>query len=359
MLKYLTLLALLLLAGCLQSPDYDELVREPTPEEIAEAQAYLDQHDVPFPEGWSFERFDMSDGAFIRVGRAAPKNPTATLLFVPSYTSSQELVSEFLSDWYGMGFEVTAMDLPGQGGSIRREDDPQKTYTGNWSYYGQSVSEVAVHIAATRQSEGPFIVVGESMGGHAVIRAAHDGGLDDVDGLFPLAPAILPHTHNRPPLWFMRWETGRQVKAGTGDEYVMGEGPWYPGERDSEPEDLCGREESRMFKNEALHRTRPDLRVGGATNAYIHGLFVSADEMAVSETLPNVDVPVTLITAGDEIYVQTEIAQTLCTDVMTTCELIHIEEATHCLHVDPTAVHAQIHDALLALVERSKTNDAN
>ncbi|MGD1934802.1 MAG: alpha/beta hydrolase [Candidatus Phaeomarinobacter sp.] len=354
MLKHLPISALLLLVGCWNPPDYDELVRELTPQEVAEAQAYLNEYDVPLPEGWAFERFDMSDGAHVRVGRAVTEGPSAPLLFVPSYTSSQELVSEFMSDWYEMGFEVTAMDLPGQGGSIRREDDVQKTYTGDWSYYGQSVSEVAAHINKTRKSTGPFIVVGESMGGHAVIRAAHDQGLSFIDGLFPLVPAILPHTHNRPPLWFMRWETSRQGSNGNGSEYVMGEGPWYPGERDSEPEDLCGREESRMFKNEALYRTRPDLRVGGSTNEYLHGLFVSADEIAESTTLPELDFPVTLITAGDEIYVQTEIAQNICTEVMTTCELVHIEKATHCVHVDPQPVHEEIRDALLSLIERTE-----
>ena len=343
----------LMLTSCMSSPNYADLVREPTSAEVAEARAFLDQHNVPFPPGWSFERFDMSDGAFIRVGRAVPETPSATLLFVPSYTSSQELVSEFMSDWHNMGYEVTAMDLPGQGGSISRSDDPQKTYTGDWSYYGQSVSEVAAFIHETRNSDGPFIVIGESMGGHAIIRAAHDQGLDFIDGLFPLVPAILPHTHNRPPLSIMRWESSRQVKAGNGSEYVIGDGPWYPGERDSEPEHLCGREESRMFKNEALYRTRPDLRVGGSTNEYLHGLFVSADEMAESNTLPMLEIPVTLITAGDEIYVQTEIAQTICTEVMITCELVHIEEATHCVHVDPQPVHDQIYSALASLIERA------
>lgn len=358
--RILILPALLVLCGCIETPDYDEVVRELTAEEVSEAQAYLDRFDVPLPEGWTFEMFTMADGATIRVGRAVPDDPKATLLFVPSYTSSQELVSEFMSDWYAMGFEVAAMDLPGQGGSIRRIDDPQKTYTGDWSYYGQSVSEVTSHIDATRQSQGPLIVVGESMGGHSVIRAAHDGALQEADGLFPMVPAILPHTHNRPPLWFMRWETGRQVNAGNGTEYVMGEGPWYPGERDSEADDLCGREESRMFKNEALYRTRPDLRVGGATNEYIYGLFTSAGEMEVSEPLARFDRPITLITAGDEIYVQNEIAQKICTDVMSTCELVHIEEATHCVHVDPEAVHQQIYvamDTLIARIQSGQSKD--
>ena len=352
MIKRLMLPITLLLTGCLQSPNFDELVREPTAKEIAEAQAYLEKYDVPLPAGWKFERLDMSDGAFVRVGRAAPQNPRATLLYVPSYTSSQELVSEFLSHWYNLGFEVTAMDLPGQGGSIRRQDDYQKTYTGDWSYYGKSVTEVAAYIEATRQSDGPFIVIGESMGGHSIIRAAHDGGLKEVDALFPLVPAILPNTHDRAPLWYMRWVSGRAVRAGKGTDYIVTNGPWYPNKFAPETYGHCGKRADRIFKNEALYRTRPDLRVGGSTNEYVYGIMISADEMEVSKTLPKLNIPVTMITAGDEIYVQNEIAQKLCTEVMKTCELVHIPEATHCVHIDYAPIQEQIHDALLSLLAR-------
>ena len=357
MRKRLWIPAALLLISCLESPNFNERVREPTDEEIAEAQAYLDKYDIPFPDDWAFEQFDMSDGAYIRVGRAAPQNPRATLLYVPSYTSSQELVSEFLSHWYRMGFEVAAMDLPGQGGSIRRKDDYQKTYTGDWSYYGKSVAEVATYIDATRQSAGPFIVIGESMGGHSVIRAAHDGGLKEADALFPLVPAILPHTHDRAPLWYMRWVSGRAVRAGKGTEYIVTQGPWYPNKFAPETYGHCGKRQDRIFKNEALYRTRPDLRVGGSTNEYVYGIMISADEMAESETLPKLDMPMTMITAGDEIYVQNEIAQKLCNEIMRTCELVHIPEATHCLHIDPEPVQEKIHEALLSLLIRAESGN--
>lgn len=348
----LTLPMALLLAACDIGPDYDELVREPTSEELAEAAEYLETYDVPLPKDWAFEKFSLSDGAYVRVGRASMDNPEATILYVPSYTSSQELVSEFLSHWHGLGFEVTAMDLPGQGESIRRQDDYQKTYTGDWSYYGKSVSEVASYIAKTRISDGPFIVMGESMGGHSVIRAAHDGGLTEVDALMPLVPAILPHTHDRPPLWYMRWASSRAVNNGEGDEYATGLGPWYPNKFARETYDHCGKREDRIFKNEALYRLNPELRVGGSTFAYLNGIFVSADEMESSARLPKLDIPVVMITAGDEIYVQNEIAQKICTDVMKTCSLVHIPEATHCLHIDPEPVQQQIHDQLLALVAK-------
>lgn len=344
----------LLLTACLQSPDFDSLLREPTAQEIEEAQRYLEAFDVPLPKEWTFEIFRMSDDASIRVGRAVPRSPKATLLYVPSYTSSQELVSEFLSYWYENGYEVAAMDLPGQGGSIRRKDDYQKTYTGDWGYYGQSVSEVTRYLDGTRVSDGPLIVIGESMGGHSVLRSAHDKGLEAADGLLLLVPAILPNTHDRAPLWYMRMVSGRAVRSGRGSEYAPTQGPWFPNKFAPETYQHCGKRPDRIFKNEALYRLRPDLRVGGSTNEYLFGIFQSADALSDSSTLPQLQIPVTLVTAGDEIYVQTAISQTLCADVLRTCELVHIEEATHCVHIDPPEVQSAIFSALDSLVDKAQ-----
>ncbi|MEM1403206.1 MAG: alpha/beta hydrolase [Pseudomonadota bacterium] len=344
----------LTLSACLTTPDYDALVREPTPAELEEARVYLAKFDVPLPEEWAFRTFEMADGATIRLGTAAPENPKATLVYVPSYTSSQELVSEFLTHWFDSGYEVVAMDLPGQGGSVRREDDYQKTYTGDWGYYGQSVTEVVNSVAALRDSGGPLIVIGESMGGHSVLRAAHDGGLSETDGIVALVPAILPNTHDRAPLWYMRMVSKRAVEAGRGSDYAVTQGPWYPNKFAPETYDHCGKRPDRIFKNEALYRLREDLRVGGSSNEYLYGLFQSADELSTSKTLPVLDVPVVVVTAGDEIYVQTEIAQELCQEVMNSCSLVHIEEATHCVHIDPEPVQAQIHRVIDDLVSSSK-----
>ncbi|MEO0437721.1 MAG: alpha/beta hydrolase [Pseudomonadota bacterium] len=343
-----------LLSACLKSPDFESLLREPTDSELEEAQRYLDTFDVPLPKSWEFETFTMSDDATIRVGRAVPPSPKATLLYVPSYTSSQELVSEFLSYWYENGYEVTAMDLPGQGGSIRRQDDYQKTYTGDWGYYGRSVAEVTNHIAATRVSVGPLVVIGESMGGHSVLRSAHDNGLAEADGLLLLVPAILPNTHDRAPLWYMRLVSGRAVRAGKGSEYAPTQGPWFPNKFAPETYKHCGKRADRIFKNEALYRLRPDLRVGGSTNEYLFGIFQSADELSQSATLPKLQLPVTLVTAGDEIYVQSEISQTLCNEVLRTCEQVHIEEATHCIHIDPPEVQNKIFSTLDSLVDKAQ-----
>jgi|GEM_PF-2242950 len=330
----------------------DEPPREPTDEEIAEARAFLDANDSPLPECWAFERFSLENGGYVRVGRAVPEESRATLFFVPGYTSSQELASEFLGHWFGLGFEIIAMDLPGQGGSMRREDDYQKPYTGDWSFYGRSVTEVVKHAKATRKGQGPFVVVGESMGAHCVLRAAHDDGLKEADGILVMVPAILPMTRVT-PIWLGKRVTSYAVNAGKGHDYFPGEKPWFPGKFDAQYYKNYVRED-RTFKNEALFRLRPDLRVGGTTVEYVHGLMVSGQELLNSTTLPKLDIPVTMLTAGKEVYVQNQAAEKICNDVLGTCELVRLKEATHCLHLDPVPIQMKVHETLLSLVSRAE-----
>ena len=116
----------------------------------------------------------------------------------------------------------------------------------------------------------------------------------------------------------------------------------------------CGRgREDRVFKNQALFRTRPEMRVGGISNAFGFGFVRSGKELAKSPSLAAFETPVTMITAGAERVVQTADAEALCQQGMPNCQLIRIEEADHCLYISPDAIQDQVHEALLGLIERA------
>ncbi|MEM9837989.1 MAG: alpha/beta fold hydrolase [Pseudomonadota bacterium] len=326
-----------------------------TAEEVAEAEAYLKENATPLPDGWSFQKVTFGDaGGFVRVGHAAPDKPVATVLFVPGYTSSPELASDFIAKWFALGIEVASIDLPGQGGSVRRDDDAQKTYTGDFSLYGQAVGAGFDHIKARRVSEGPLIVAGDSLGGHVILRATADGELEGLDGLFPLVPGLTPEL-GPVPVWLVRWMTKAAIDRGRGTDYMAGEGPWSPDAWDPEVMAYCGRgREDRIFKNQALFRTRSDLRVGGASQEFGFGFVRSGRELAKSASLAALAIPVTMVTAGQERVVKTADAEKLCRDGMQNCDLIRIEDADHCLYLSPERIQDQVHKALLQLIERAK-----
>ncbi|GGY50429.1 alpha/beta hydrolase [Parvularcula lutaonensis] len=339
----------LVLAACGGEPEAVEPPREPTREEIARAEAFL-ATQTPLPPGWSFETIPFEGDAFLRVGMASPEKPRATILFVPGYTSSPELASDFLARWYDLGFEVASVDLPGQGGSVRREDDYQKTYTGDFGFYGRSVDAATAYVASKRRSDGPLIVAGDSFGGHSLLRAAADGGLEEADGLLPIVPAVEPVLEA--PKWLVKFFVGRDVRAGRGAEYLPGAGRWSPDAWKEFNWEYCGDREDRNFKNTAIQILRPEMRVGGASKEWGLGMVRSGEQMLKDPDLKAWSKPVQMVTAGKDVIVRNEAAERLCERGMKSCELTRIEEATHCVYLEDDPTQEKVHAALLHLLSR-------
>ncbi|MEM1380776.1 MAG: alpha/beta hydrolase [Pseudomonadota bacterium] len=342
--------ALAALAACGGAPSEPKAVREPTPEEHAQAEAFLEANATPLPEAWEFSRLTFGDGLYVRVGHAPRADAKGTIIFVPGYTSSPELASDFLAEWDARGYEVASVDMPGQGESIRREDDYQKTYTGDFSVYGQAVAAAVANLEAERLSEGPLIVAGDSFGAHSVLRGAADTGLPEADGLFVLVPAVMPVLEA--PKFLVKWVIGRAVNNGQGDAYMDGMGPWSADDFAAYDVTRCGDREDRNFKNAALYITKPELRVGGPTNAWGLGMVTSGEDLLKSEALRTFDRPVQMVIAGQDVIVQNKYAERLCTKRMGSCDVTHIDEATHCVYLEDDGVQAQVHDALELLVQK-------
>lgn len=302
------------------------------------------------PPGWEFEPILFGDDEYLRLGYASPDQPKATILFVPGYTSSPELASDFLNHWYGLGYEVASVDLPGQGESVRRDDDYQKPYTGDFAHFGRAVATATSYLEAVRQSYGPLIVAGDSFGGHAILRAAADETLTEADGLFVLVPAVMPVLEG--PKFLVKWFVNRKINQGLGAAYMAGQGPWSADDFASYDFTRCGDREDRNFKNAALYITNPNLRVGGATHEWALGFVTSGEQLMKDPELRGLTTPVTMVTAGKEVVVDNTYSEKLCTKNMPSCELIRIEEATHCLYVEDDPTQNKVHAALETLMSR-------
>lgn len=340
----------LALSACGSGPDGPKSVREPTASEIDKAKAFLAENSTPLPAGWRFERIGFEGEGHLRVGLARRKAPRGTVVFVPGYTSSPELASDFLAAWHEMGFEVASLDLPGQGGSMRREDDYQKPYTGDYALYGRAVAAGAEHIDAVRASRGPLIIAGDSFGAHSILRAAADTGLAEADALFVLVPAVIPALEA--PKWLVKLVVGHAVRAGRGDDYMDGQGRWSADDFAAYDFSKCGNREDRNFKNAALAILRPELRVCGPTNAWGLGMVRSGEALMRSDTLADFDRPVRMVTAGLDEIVINRYAERLCRERMGTCALTRIEDATHCVYLEDDPTQARVHEALMQLSTR-------
>lgn len=345
--------ALLLIAAC-GSGGYEAPppTRAVTAEEIAEAEAYLAQQ-TPLPANWTFNAVPFEDEGDLRVGLAAPDEPSATVMLVPGYTSSPEVASDLIADWYSRGIEVASLDLPGQGGSVRRSDDYQKPYTGDYSLYGRSVDEALRYVAANRVSDGPLVVMGSSFGGASVLRSLADGLLEEADGVFLMAPAVAPALDQ--PTFLVKWSLGGEVRAGRGANYLDGQGPWQPENVDEYDFTYCGNRPERNYKNKSYNITRPEMRVGGVTHEWALGMITSGEKLLRDPEITGFEKPVAMVTAGLEVIVNNEPAHELCEEGLSTCELVHMPEATHCFVAEDAATQRAVGDALMSLVARARS----
>ena len=348
------LLSPLLLTACIGSAFKAPPPRELTAEELQAADEYLAMQ-TPLPANWTFTDVPFEGQGNLRVGLATPEEPRATVLYVPGYTSSAEAASDLFAAWHERGIEVASLDLPGQGGSMRREDDYQKPYTGDYSFYGRSVDEAARYVLANRESSGPMIVAGNSFGGASTLRSMADGHLTEADGILLVVPGVRPQT-GRAPFFLAKWVVGRGVRKGRGSEYFGPAGPWHPDAAENFDNANCGDRPDRHFKNKYLFMKYPELRVGGPTPEFLLGMVESGEALFDDPEIENFMTPVTTVTGGRDVLINNKYAHRLCEENLGNCEVVHIEDATHCFVFEDDETQRALGDALVDLIERAENS---
>lgn len=110
-----------------------------------------------------------------------------SVLFLPGRGDAYEKYLETLDHWHHQGWRVTAADWRGQAGSGRLGADP---YTGHIGDFAVWVADLAEFWAAwKRDTPGPHVLIGHSMGGHIVLRALAERRVDP-DAVVLSAPML-------------------------------------------------------------------------------------------------------------------------------------------------------------------------
>lgn len=99
-----------------------------------------------------------------------------SLLFLPGRADAYEKYLESFEDWRRRGWQVTAADWRGQGGSGRLGLDSD---TGHIDDFATWVNDLAAQWTEWKAARpGPHVLVGHSMGGHLVLRALAERRVD-------------------------------------------------------------------------------------------------------------------------------------------------------------------------------------
>lgn len=320
------------------------------PEYLAEVKAF----NIPnMPQDWTWDMFASEDGIKMRYGQTGNINSArATVVMIPGYTATMDMYGEQAEDIAARGYHVIGFDLRGQGGSERpRPSQPEKLLIDDFNIYS---NDLALFLQSLDLPEDrPVILMAMSFGGHVAFRVGAEHS-DLVDGLLLLAPALRPKSGD---MSFDQMTTILRIGDALGRDrsYLPGQTNWVPASED----DLlrvgiehCSSSPKRLPMRDAVFTMRPEQRVGGITFNWARQFFGSSNFVLQDGYPEAIRLPVTMIHAELDHFVETQVNKDVCDMRMADCVSIAIPGSGHCLTQETDPVLDELYEALDGIVER-------
>ncbi|MGW8134500.1 alpha/beta fold hydrolase [Sphingomonas zeae] len=233
------------------------------------------------PDGWVHRRYDRA--------RAPDTARRGRLLFQTGRADMIEKYGEAIDHFRAQGWDVTAFDWRGQGGSGRLTTDG----TGHIDRLDNLVEDLAAFYADwVRPGEGPHVVLGHSMGGFVTLAALASGSIAP-DSVVLVAPMLAL----RSPVgqWagarFARWQVER------GD-------PLRPAWRRLETSAAATARQKRLTHDlarfadqQAFRQARPDLCLGSPSWHWVAEAFRATAALRDDPAVSRIETPVLMLVA--------------------------------------------------------------
>lgn len=142
-------------------------------------------------DGWPLRGFDWP----------ADAAPRGSILFQGGRGDIIEKYLEVFDHWHRAGWNISAFDWRGQGGSGRLAADPK---VGHCQNFGLWIDDLAAFSSDWQaRMPGPHIIMGHSMGGHLVLRALSESRI--APNAAVLVAPMLGFETKPLPLWLTAW----------------------------------------------------------------------------------------------------------------------------------------------------------
>ena len=231
------------------------------------------------PDGWPHRRMEWRQKA------GAPAR--GSLLFAGGRGDFIEKYLEAYAHWHGAGWNVTAFDWRGQGGSRGG------TEGGNLPSFDPWIDDLAALIAEWRSDRpGPYVAIGHSMGGHLLLRTLVDRR-PEIDAAVLVAPMIrvnsAPLSPSLAPLI-----TELMCRVGWRDAPVW-KAPANLLEPGSPRQRLLTGSPERYADETWWWAQEPSFRLGVPSWGWMRAAYRSAEATFTPQKLGSVDLPILLI----------------------------------------------------------------
>lgn len=239
------------------------------------------------PDGWALRRMDWRQ----KHGTKA----RGSLIFANGRGDFIEKYLEAYAHWHGRGWNVTAFDWRGQGGSRGPGYD--------YESFDILIDDLAALLAGWRGDyPGPHAAIGHSMGGHLLLRTLVERK-PDLDAAVLVAPMI--GVNSAPtPAWLAPTIANAMYRLGLGQAPMWKTPPAMRRPGGQRQRNLTG--SRARYEDEAWWWERePDWNLGAPSWGWMRAAFRSAAAAFTDRRLAGVKMPVLLLAAGHDRLVST------------------------------------------------------
>ena len=250
--------------------------------------------EAPTPEGGQAEWYEGKGGLRLRAALfPAQGPPRGSVVLSPGRTEPIEKYFEIIADLTARGFQVLAHDWRGQGLSQRLLADPLKGHAKDPEDF--LADHRALLDAFGARLTQPWLALGHSMGGCLVLLALASGE-DRFAGAALSAPMLMVSTTPWPAqaASALVWLAGR---LGRSEDFLT---PRYDPLADRFAADRLTHDQVRYDRYKAQLRACPELALSAPTWGWLGFALRAGAAIAAPGALEAVDIPVTIVIAGDD-----------------------------------------------------------
>ena len=226
--------------------------------------------------------------------------PRGVCVLLNGQTEFIEKYFEVIDELRGRGFAVATMDWRGQGGSARAlKDDSRKGYVKDFAEYDDDLAAFMEQVVAPMGGSKP-VALAHSMGAHNLLRTL--ARKPDAFAKAVLTAPMIAVSFRGNFAWLVRLVTAAQNRLGGGPAWVWGMAGRDP-HRMSFARQIATSDKARFERTQKILRTHPQLRLAGATWAWLAAALRSMDWLKTQA--PRITTPVLMIGAGADRIVLT------------------------------------------------------
>ena len=252
--------------------------------------------------------------------------PRGAMLFMAGRGDAYEKYLESFEHWRKEGWQVSAADWRGQGGSGRLGNDKATGHIDDFALWIADLADYWRNWAEGR--EGPLVLVGHSMGGHLVLRAVMEKVLHPAPDALVLTAPMLDTFPDVLPMPIKRGFARLMAKLGDPKRpaWKMSE---KPGSKPRMRQNLLTHDAAR-YEDEMWWRShRPELELGPGSWGWVSGAMESSAALFKRGALEGVEAPVFIVATEADKLVSPSAIRSAIARLPNSESLVFGKEARH------------------------------